>query len=408
MAKNTIADLDTTAANNTDILGQSTAGSALANTLDTIVQNMLAVEARAYADSGGVVTVGGSANAITITSASTYQLLEAGLFLSFKASSANTTAATLNLDGLGARAIRKPGDVALSAGEIAANGRYIIIYDPAYNSAAGAWVIINPEKQTLDADLTAVATTGLDAFSGLLSGLTLSNGTDATNDINIAVGIAIDGTNAKFMKLGSAITKQLDAAWAVGTNQGGLDTGAIANTTYFMWLILRSDTGVVDVLFSASATSPTMPANYDYKCRIGAIVRTGGSIKAFTQVKNTFWWTTPTADAGSSNPGTSALTGTLTVPVGIVVEAITNWSWFNTNAGAAQVFFYVSPLTSTDSAATANAFSFSMYEDSAKGGMGGQLRVPTNTSGQIRYRSSTTSANISIIELTLGFTDPSL
>jgi len=83
------------------------------------------------------------------------------------------------------------------------------------------------------------------------------------------------------MVLSSAITKRLDAAWAVGSGNGGLDTGTIANTTYHVWLIQRSDTGVVDALFSTSLTSPTMPTNYDRKRRIGIIVRSAGAILPF-------------------------------------------------------------------------------------------------------------------------------
>lgn len=144
MAKNTIADLDVTAANNTDYLGQSTAGTASANTIDTIVQNFGAIVARGYGDIGGLGTVGGTANAITLTSLSTYQSLEAALILSFKAGAANTGAVTLNLDGLGAKAVRRQGDSALQAGDIIANGRYLIEYDADYNSSAGAWVLLNP------------------------------------------------------------------------------------------------------------------------------------------------------------------------------------------------------------------------------------------------------------------------
>ncbi|MBD9456007.1 hypothetical protein IB244_31560, partial [Rhizobium sp. RHZ02] len=100
------------------------------------------------------------------------------------------------------------------------------------------------------------------AIQGALYGLTLSNNAgDATNDIDIAVGMATTDstTDPRTMALASALTKRLDAAWAVGTNQGGLDTGSVGDNTYHVFLIQRSDTGVVDVLFSLSATSPTMP-----------------------------------------------------------------------------------------------------------------------------------------------------
>jgi hypothetical protein len=150
MAKNTIADLDTTAANNTDVLGGSTAGTALVNTFDNRLRDAFALLARFYADLGGVVTVGGTADAITITTASTYQALENGLILAFKASGANTGAATVNVDGLGAKAIRHKGDTALGANAMLENGRYLIQYDTAYNSASGAWVLLNPEATGTD------------------------------------------------------------------------------------------------------------------------------------------------------------------------------------------------------------------------------------------------------------------
>ena len=90
-----------------------------------------------------------------------------------------------------------------------------------------------------------------------IQGLTYSNNvSDATNDIDIAVGGAMDATSARMMVLSAAITKRLDAAWAVGNNQGGLDTGSASDTDYYIWLINRSDTDVTDVLFSLSATSP--------------------------------------------------------------------------------------------------------------------------------------------------------
>ena len=394
MAKNTIADLSVTPTNNTDLLGQNSTGAADSNTIDTIIQNLTGILARAYGDQGGLGTVGGSANAITLTSLSTYQSLASGMQIAFKASAANTGAATLNLDGLGVKKIRRKGDTALVAGDIAANGRYLLQYDAAYDTAAGAWVLLNQEYTPLDADLTALADTGVSAFSGLLYGLTLSNNvSDATNDIDIAAGIAIDATNAKFMKLASGLTKRLDAAWAVGTNQGGLDTGAIANTTYHMWLIMRSDTGVVDVLFSASASSPTMPANYDYKRRIGAIVRSGGAIRAFVQTGDQFMWSVPISDEFTTNPGTSAVTVTLSLPTGLVVNAMVT---VGLEANSATDFrLLVTSLSLTDTVPSSTLFTLKSNEISTPSS---DVVIPTNTSAQVRYRLnlSTTSAIVSI------------
>lgn len=164
MAKYTLADLDKTAANNTDVLAQSTQGTQLVSTIDTMIQSQLGMLARYYGDIGGLGVVAGTANAITLTSVSSagggaYQSLTSGLHITFKASAINTTAVTLNLDGLGAKAIRRQGDTALAAGDIKANGRYDLIYDTAYNSAAGAWVLMDPGQMTGDSG--SGGTTGL-------------------------------------------------------------------------------------------------------------------------------------------------------------------------------------------------------------------------------------------------------
>ena len=111
-----------------------------------------------------------------------------------------------------------------------------------------------------------------------ITGLVLSNDTDTDHDINITAGEARDSTDAQDITLASEITKQIDSAWSVGDDAGGMDTGSVGNTThYFVWLIKRSDTGVVDALFSTSFSSPTMPTNYDYKRLVGWVLTDGSS-----------------------------------------------------------------------------------------------------------------------------------
>ena len=161
---------------------------------------------------------------------------------------------------------------------------------------------------------------------GYLSGLAFANnGSDANNDVDIAVGLTRDSTDVLSITLSGALTKQLDAAWAVGTNQGGLDTGSKAvSTRYHIWLIYRSDTGVTDVLFSTSATAPTMPTNYDYKRRIGSFLTdASGNIIAFSKhavvVRNgdkDFAWVVKTDVFG---PGTSdAFADVTDLAIGVV------------------------------------------------------------------------------------------
>jgi hypothetical protein len=224
--------------------------------------------------------------------------------------------------------------------------------------------------------------------AGFIFGLTLSNnGSDATNDIDIATGKCRDSTDAVDIALASALTKQLDAAWAVGTNAGGLDTGAIANTTYFVWLIKRSDTGVVDVLFSASASSPTMPTNYDYKRRIGAIIRSGGAILAFSQNGDEFLLLTNVNSVASEATSTTAALKTMTVPIGIKVNAIISLRVDYVSASTAVLI--TSPDQTDVAAATANQ-TVTVTSGSTPNSV--VLSQRTNTSGQIRIRSSSTGA----------------
>ena len=248
-------------------------------------------------------------------------------------------------------------------------------------------------------------------LSGLLqnylTGLKLSNNTgDATNDIDIATGQAMDATNAKLLTLASALTKRLDAAWAVGTNQGGLDTGSIANTTYHVWLITRSDTGVVDVLFSASATAPTMPASYDYKRRIGSIVRLAGSIKGFIQNGDSFNWNTPVQDVNTGNPGTAAVTRTLTVPIGIIVQAFIAIVGYGASSAAFPRGIYLSDLALPDTAASDSCFSVYVNSTAAIDFASGlTTQLFTNTSAQIRSRLQQSAAGTNLIIVTLGWID---
>lgn len=177
------------------------------------------------------------------------------------------------------------------------------------------------------ADVTA-AKVALKAHPrAFISGLTYANNAgDATNDIDIAAGEAVDSTNVRLLQL-SAITKQSDVAWAVGTGLGGLDTGAVGNSDYYIWLITRVDTGVVDVLFSLSSTAPTMPANYTLKRLIGWFKRVGGTIVALkiSEIEGggiELNWDAPTTDASLTNTlTTSRRTDAVKVPLNFSVVA---------------------------------------------------------------------------------------
>ena len=236
-------------------------------------------------------------------------------------------------------------------------------------------------------------------------GLTYSNnGSDATNDIDIAAGGCMDATGVYFMRQ-AALTKQSDVAWAVGSAAGWLDTGTVGNSDYYIWTIARSDTGVVDSLLSLSSTSPTMPANYDYKRLIGWLKRTGGTIVAFHTYEIEgggldFAWDSPTLDVNVANTlTTSRRTDAVKVPLNISTIAHLNVLLYDASSSW---FAYITCPDTTDVAPSDSGAPLCTMYRGAIGTEVDDLFVRTSSTGTIAAR-----ANLATVDLyqvaTLGF-----
>lgn len=323
-----------------------------------------------YAAAGQVVdgsliwggTSGGSANAQTIAITPAVTALVAGQTFRFIAGFSNTSAATLAVNATSATAIRKAsatGPAALAGGEIEATNTYDVTFDGTY------FILKNP-------------TGGANVLRSYLAGLLLSTA-GGSGTFGIAAGQATDSTNVSLMNLASAFTKTT-ASWALGTGNGGLDTGAIAGTTwYHVFLIQRVDTGVVDVLFSLSASAPSLPTNYTLFRRIGSM-RTDGSSHwlAFTQLGDEFQWTTPITDVNVVNLGTGVTAYTLTVPPSVQVKARIRGLISNASTVAVNIF----PLTETGTTASSSGNAVAITEAGTQFS-GFEIDVMTNTSAQI-------------------------
>ena len=227
---------------------------------------------------------------------------------------------------------------------------------------------------------------------GHITGLTYANnGSDPTNDIDIAAGWCMDATGARQLQL-SALTKRLDAAWAVGTNQGALDTGSIGNNDYYIWAIERSDTGVTDILFSLSATAPTMPTDYDYKRLIGWFKRASATIVPFTTSEMAgggldFRWTTSRLDIDlTSTLTTSRRTDALSVPLNFSVTALIRTML--TDASATFNAIICCP-DETDAAPSSTAVPLMTHSTPNAGAVAtGDMAIKTSSTGTIAARAS--------------------
>lgn len=234
-------------------------------------------------------------------------------------------------------------------------------------------------------------------LQGYISGLTLSTA-GSSGTFGIAAGVGTDSTNALVMSLASAYTKTT-ASWAVGTANGALDTGAIAGTTwYHVYVIERIDTGFTDILFSLSATSPTLPTNYTLFRRIGSM-KTDGSNHwlAFTQTVNTFIWAVPVLDANAVASTAARVNTALTVPLNLVVSAL--FRGILTVGGTNNATIFTSLQETDQTPSTTNAD----LAAAASGFGAADFERFTNTSQQIGVRSLATSATISIT--TYGWID---
>lgn len=220
-----------------------------------------------------------------------------------------------------------------------AGARRLVVFDSTPTVTYNATTLVTPGQTSFTAQAGSIAEIVADTTANLrvqwvwqafsiaaklprnaLAGLAISNnGSDATNDIDFAVGECRDSTNACDMIALTAMTKQLDAAWAAGTDAGGrMSAAAITNTTYHCFIIRKDSDGTCDFGFDTSATSPTMPSGYTYFRRVGSVIRASNAILAFTKIGDDFYLTTAVQNS-TTNPGTTDTPFTLTVPIGIRV-----------------------------------------------------------------------------------------
>jgi hypothetical protein len=127
---------------------------------------------------------------------------------------------------------------------------------------------------------------------------------------------------------------------------------------------------------------------------------------AFMQVGDEFIWGVPVGDViTETNPGTAARTKTLTVPTGVVVEAMIAMT-DNEGATGSNHYVLVTPLAIVDTTPSASAFT---YFTAWVGGNGRQFnatwRVLTNTSAQMRVRASQSAAGDVFSLVTHGWID---
>lgn len=244
-------------------------------------------------------------------------------------------------------------------------------------------------NDTMREMMAQIKTWYLQAFPNHISGLTLSNsGTDGDHDIDITTGAAMDTTGVEILEQTTAgLTKRIDAAWAVGDGNGGIDTGTVAaSTMYAVWLISDVTNNVVDALFSTSFTwsGVTKPSGYTLGQLIGAVSTDGSAnIRAFTMSGDYIRYHTPVGDIADTTVTSGSYETGRDVSVPPLCKGDFTIHYEDAGSNATSMSMNIRPGFASDGTTQAQS-AHSVDNDSAQlDSTGGHVSELTDANGQI-------------------------
>lgn len=231
-----------------------------------------------------VSTVGGTSDVITLTPSPAITSYTAGQFFSFLSSGANTTNVTVNVSGLGAKAITKNGSTALVSGDIPSGALISIIYD----GTQFQLVALNVNQLASITGLGTGVSTALAVNVGSAGAFTTFNGalgTPSSGTLTNCTGLPAASIVA------STLTNSLSGDVACNNIANYFDGPTVAQGTSGTWLV----TGQVTVY-------DTNAGNCQWRAKLwdGTTVIASGSAVSL----------------GSSGTFVIALSGRITNPAG--------------------------------------------------------------------------------------------
>jgi hypothetical protein len=297
-----------------------------------------------------------------------------GMIIKFRPNYNNTGSSTANVNGRGAITLKeKDGTTNLSADFLQTTKDYEFVY----------WdgIFRNTNFEIED------ATTTTKGVSLLPQPITIANNsTDSEHDIDFSAGNAQADDGSVVFRVG-ALTKQIDAVWAAGTNQGGLDTGTVANdTTYHCYAIYNPTTLASDFILTATYGSPTMPSGYTKKKWVMAVLTDGSAnIIPFKQ------------DGKFIQGGLQCYNSTV-VPASytdLTIQGIPTGIRVAVNL---DIFFLDNAGNSIDFRDKETLFEYTPISASANVTYRNRITMYTNTSAEIEHKGSATPATTYIIQ----------
>lgn len=168
----------------------------------------------------------GSANTYVCQITGTNVGLNAGTTVKFKAANANTTASTLQVNSLTAKALRKSGDIALVSGDIVANQ----IVEAVYDATLDHWLMTSPTANSVSATIAGLAS--VTATAAELNEMIINcDIADGSADTSYFVPVAHAGTVSKIYTVIDGAVSTADITITPKIGGTGLTDGVITIAT---------------------------------------------------------------------------------------------------------------------------------------------------------------------------------
>jgi len=384
-----------------------------------------------YASGSDFYTDSGSANAYALNVVGSKQSPHAyfdGMIARFRPTNANSGASTVNINSLGALPIvYQDGTTALAGGSLVTTHDALI----RYSASVGKFILLNNNiNDLLDVNTTGavdgsilqrnaggiwVVASGSASPTNSISGLICENASgDTAHDITLNTGKCRDFADTINISVGSAITKQIDANWADGTNNGGFPSSITLTTdTWYHFFAIAKPDGSSNAGFDSSLTATNLldgsnagGAGYTKYRRVASVLTDGsgniinGVWKEIAGGGVKFIYGTKFTNTFSNNASYTDFA--VETPLGIVATVILNTNLTaNISVSVDSIFYLLSKLTAEEILIGSGASSTGSAPFSPRQ----KVELETDTSSNIQLK--TDNANSFTIReiFTLGYID---
>lgn len=238
------------------------------------------------------------------------QAYSIGMTVRIRPNQDNTGAATIDVNGLGQKDIKTEIGGALVAEDLVTTRDAVMRYDGTDFLLAN-YALLPPGGTILP--------------RGSMYGLEYRRVSDTS--LQIRRGACVDQANANTIDHNVATTtKLIDTAWAAGDGNGGMPAGELpltANTFYFIFVILNTTTGAVDMGYDAAtpadeAAEPTAllaASGFDSFRRVGSFMTHATSgVRDFKPIGDEIQFIDPPPEDQDGDPGTGGTLVQMSVP----------------------------------------------------------------------------------------------